>query len=156
MDDSNTREFYLMGKFRTTPNADTTVTHSQSAMLFKIARTDGKILYQVTLNGMDDINAYVQPDGTNYLYGCGQATGGVNPRYFKISSNGEAQFHRSLSILATSYCQGLTYDANLAQTTLLILSNVEALKQVNTGYTGSPNDAFLFIITDGGTISRSV
>lgn len=37
-----------MGKFRTSIFATTTPTPTQGAMLFKISKIDGKILYQVT------------------------------------------------------------------------------------------------------------
>lgn len=131
MDSSNSREFYLMGKFRTSAFALATATPTQGAMLFKFSKVDGKILYQVTFAGMDDIYGYVQPAGTNYLYGCGHQSGGLNPRYFKISSNGEAQFHRALSMAASSYCQGITYDQTRFETTLLILSNDENYKAIN-------------------------
>ena len=105
---------------------------------------------------MDDIYAYVQPAGTNYLYGCGHQLGAVNPGYFKISSSGEDYFHRKLNMAANSYCQGITYDSTRFETTLLILSNDEAYKAINSGYTGSPNDAFIFIITDAGSVSRGI
>lgn len=43
----------------------------QKAMLFKIDTQDGSMIYQSTFDVMDDIMAYVQPNGTDYLLGCG-------------------------------------------------------------------------------------
>lgn len=105
---------------------------------------------------MDDIYAYVQPAGTNYLYGCGHKSGPSEPGYFKISSSGESYFYRKLNFGTNTLCQGITYDSARFEATLLILSNDELFKTVNKGYTGSPNDAFIFIITDGGTVTRGV
>ena len=125
-------------------------------MLFRINKNDGKLLYQIAFNLQDDVNAYIQPKGQPFLYGCGQKASNIDPGYWKIQSNGDVQFHRSLSMIADSICHGITYDPIKYEATLLILSNVEAIKAVNSGYlTTKPNDAFLFVISDSGSVSRA-
>lgn len=100
------------------------------------------------------MNAFDQPKNTNIFLGCGQSATLNNPILWKIQSDGSKQFSRSLNIASTSYCYGINYNYDKAQSTLLLSSNVDAIKTVNKGYTTSPQDAFIFIITDSGTIIR--
>jgi hypothetical protein len=66
-------------------------------------------------------------------------------------------FHRRLTMAADSTCQGMTYDANKFEASLLIRSNDESFKVVNKGYTTTkPNDAFIFVISDAGSVSRGI
>lgn len=73
-----------------------------------------------------------------------------------MSNNGEKIFFYTLTMgppalpnpQSGATCQGITYDANKFESTLLIRSNIEAFKKVNTGYNTIPNDAFLFVIND--------
>ncbi len=48
MDNSNTREFYLFGKYRTTGTISPDVCPKQMAMLFKIDKNTGNMKYKLT------------------------------------------------------------------------------------------------------------
>ena len=96
-----------MGKFTiaTTPLGSLTPTGTtQGAMLFKINKNDGSMVYYLNFGTMDSITAFVQPNGTSYLYGCGQDQTPTNshPSYWKINSDGTQQFFRALSSLTTN------------------------------------------------------
>jgi len=85
MDSSNNNEFYIMGRFRT--SSSTSITPTAGAVIFRVNKLDGKLLYQLTVTGQDDVNAFVQVNNTNFLYGCGYGST-TNPGYWKINSDG--------------------------------------------------------------------
>lgn len=58
------------------------------------------MIYKSTFATMDDIMAYDQPKGQNYLIGCGQVASSVNPGVWKIYSNGNNGFYWNLNLAA--------------------------------------------------------
>lgn len=55
MDSSNPREFYLLGKFRYT-STSLPITHKQSAMVLKVNKLTGKLVYQSTFGVIQGIS----------------------------------------------------------------------------------------------------
>jgi len=99
MDSNNPTQLYAFGKFAIHGSEP-----AQEAMLFKIDTHDGTMIYQSSFAGMDDIMAYVQPNGTDYLIGCGQDASLSNPGVWKIYSNGNNGFYWNLNLGASSSC----------------------------------------------------
>jgi hypothetical protein len=142
---------YAFGKYAVHGSEPT-----QKAMLFKIDTQDGSMIFQSTFDAMDDIMAYVQPNGTDYLLGCGQDSSLSNPGIWKIYSNGKNGFYWNLNLGASSSCQGLTYDEASGKSTMLVLSDLDSFKKFSKGYTASAKDAFLVTVSDYGSVSSAI
>ena len=119
----------------------------------KIAIKEDKRLFNTLIH---DINAYVQPNGTDYLMGCGQDATNLYPGIWKIYSNGNNGFYWNINLNSDSSCQGLTHDPILGQSTMLIRSNSETFKAFSKGYPSLSYDIYLVTITDSGTLASAI
>jgi len=127
------REFYLFGKFW---NGVSGAGALQESRAIRINKLDGKFMHFLVFTDQSDVTGIVHPVSTNLFLGCGSiaSTGANIPlgdiSYFKITSEGQKLFARRLSIQSAT-CQGLTYDYEKAQGTLLVLSTDDRLRVVN-------------------------
>ena len=81
--------------------------------MLKIDKVQGTIQYQLTFGSQNDVNAYVQPNGTNFIYGCGQDASNTNPVYWKVTSSGDMIFYRALTMVSDAICYGITYNSTM-------------------------------------------
>ena len=74
-------------------------------MVFKISKSDGKIIYNMEFNDFIDITSYVQPWKADYIVACGHkkgaGTSNERPGYFKLLSGGDLVFSRQLTSIGT-------------------------------------------------------